>query len=1092
MPGHISRKLLGKYYSTVKSLGLYLTDILDVTPSSVDYPPYTTLLATSVVCHTASDDPPRLPHIPPDVGMDSVIQSAIVKLLSVGRKKCRNILAQGYILNVDGKEARNVVANTNVTALQAPEWELLHQQIGTDAMMHLLTRTCIFVALPNDCFCQLVGVPITVHRLDNLSLFTDGLPARPPKRTYSATSDDVAGPAKRVKLNDGTAAKRQSRSHIQERSASTVILVRNRLFYGRVMENGRTNGLPPSHILNKLKFRPPNNAQELDPNDDETDRAGMPNRTDQMKAARRLSKYVFPRQYGLESPFGFESQSTTLPDFSNRDHHITALGPCKTPKRLKEAVPLLEKVIWRHGKCQYWQLRDLACPSEARKLHKKGFTKQDILAFLADRTSSLPRSQPEYNLDASYDTDGNTIAPIGLTQAKKQATLKPHLAEIACSHKSVFRYVMLVTKVVFPTSFWGSHTNFLHVMKKVKTFISCRRYETLSLHNILQGFSTSACDWLMPPGPGLNQKRVPVTDSLKRREILEEFIFWYFDSFLMPLLKTTFYVTESSALRNHVLYFRQDDWAFMCAPLIKSLTSATYQKISNDEAEAILQNRTLGYSFVRLLPKEAGVRPITNLKRKQKITNERGHVIQTSINQTLQACFRILNYERDVRRELVGASIFNINEVYSKLKEFKKRLPKRLPKLYFVKVDVQACFDTIPQTKLIEILRALLSKDNYTVQRYAKVTSEAGKVRRAFLMRASAGAEDDLDFLQTATKLAGVLHSTIFVDEVRPKLTDKADVLHLLEQHITENIVKIGADYHRQTIGIPQGSVLSSLLCAFFYGDLEKRFSMFTDDPYSMLIRQTDDYLFVSTDKAKARGFLDTMNKGHPEYGCFISADKTVTNFDVEGILQEHYRYFPWCGLLIDTKHLTVSVEYARYSGMDLSNTLTIGRGATPGATFRYKMLQLAKNRCHIIYNDIRLNTEHVVYANIYENFLLCALKMHFYLRGWGLDTRKHARFLWETIRQMINYCYHSITNKSATTLAARHGGRANVDKSVLTWLGSQAFHAILSKRPTRYAEVIKRLKAYNATPRGQRYARRFRKLTTVRYGQFLRHFDHE
>ena len=32
------------------------------------------------------------------------------------------------------------------------------------------------------------------------------------------------------------------------------------------------------------------------------------------------------------------------------------------------------------------------------------------------------------------------------------------------------------------------------------------------------------------------------------------------------------------------------------------------------------------------------------------------------------------------------------------------------PKLYFVKLDVQACFDTIEQTKLLSILRELISK----------------------------------------------------------------------------------------------------------------------------------------------------------------------------------------------------------------------------------------------------------------------------------------------------------------------------------------------------------------------------------------------
>ncbi len=46
--------------------------------------------------------------------------------------------------------------------------------------------------------------------------------------------------------------------------------------------------------------------------------------------------------------------------------------------------------------------------------------------------------------------------------------------------------------------------------------------------------------------------------------------------------------------------------------------------------------------------------------------------------------------------------------------------------------------------------------------------------------------------------------------------------------------MQIGQDYYRQVIGIPQGSVLSSILCAFFYGDLEKKFKLFTEDPGSV------------------------------------------------------------------------------------------------------------------------------------------------------------------------------------------------------------------------------------------------------------------
>ena len=43
--------------------------------------------------------------------------------------------------------------------------------------------------------------------------------------------------------------------------------------------------------------------------------------------------------------------------------------------------------------------------------------------------------------------------------------------------------------------------------------------------------------------------------------------------------QTTFYVTESSAFRNRVLYFRHDDWSTLCAPLVEKLSTDTFQKI---------------------------------------------------------------------------------------------------------------------------------------------------------------------------------------------------------------------------------------------------------------------------------------------------------------------------------------------------------------------------------------------------------------------------------------------------------------------------------------------------------------------------------
>jgi hypothetical protein len=124
----------------------------------------------------------------------------------------------------------------------------------------------------------------------------------------------------------------------------------------------------------------------------------------------------------------------------------------------------------------------------------------------------------------------------------------------------------------------------------------------------MQQFRVSDCTWLNP-GPASKAKagtsksalppHAPPSDAIKRLQVLEEFIFWYFDGFVQPLLKvdilrsegflrlhetdnilqTTFYVTESSAFRNRVLFFRQDDWAELCKPLIAKLAGNTFERL---------------------------------------------------------------------------------------------------------------------------------------------------------------------------------------------------------------------------------------------------------------------------------------------------------------------------------------------------------------------------------------------------------------------------------------------------------------------------------------------------------------------------------
>lgn len=74
---------------------------------------------------------------------------------------------------------------------------------------------------------------------------------------------------------------------------------------------------------------------------------------------------------------------------------------------------------------------------------------------------------------------------------------------------------------------------------------------------------------------------------------------------------------------------------------------------------------------------------------------------------------------------LLGASVLSPADVYRKLVDFKTRLvsQRRLhessnPRLYFVKVDVKACFDTINQEKLLTLLKNVIDSVGHLLNQY--------------------------------------------------------------------------------------------------------------------------------------------------------------------------------------------------------------------------------------------------------------------------------------------------------------------------------------------------------------------------------------
>ncbi len=68
--------------------------------------------------------------------------------------------------------------------------------------------------------------------------------------------------------------------------------------------------------------------------------------------------------------------------------------------------------------------------------------------------------------------------------------------------------------------------------------------------------------------------------------------------------------------KHQLFYYRYEVWTEMVEQNIKPLTTSVFKKIPQEEVDEVLNNKELGYSKLKFIPKndEGNLRPIVNMK----------------------------------------------------------------------------------------------------------------------------------------------------------------------------------------------------------------------------------------------------------------------------------------------------------------------------------------------------------------------------------------------------------------------------------------------------------------------------------------------
>ncbi|CAN2389591.1 telomerase RNA reverse transcriptase activity [Pristimantis euphronides] len=661
----------------------------------------------------------------------------------------------------------------------------------------------------------------------------------------------------------------------------------------------------------------------------------------------------------------------------------------KVSKRYWQLMPIFQELIENHKRCPYMSLLEKHCP-----VTFIGKTRTDIVRS-ESREDGISNHKLMHAQCGGSDTktdfeSSNTIMHLGNASGTMSRDDPYALLKRYNTGWEVYTFVRECLHIVVPESLWGSSRNKCRFLRNVKMIIKYIKHEKISLSKLMFKMKVEDCCWLR-----LNKHYhfVPASEHLLREKIFSKFLFWLIDTYLIQLLKAFYYITEFNYQKNRLFFYRKTIWRQLQKTGIREhIANVKLHLMSSYEMENMqLQKCTPFISTLRFIPKKNGLRPIVKMCNSLRLPQSQ--IKQRKFqhfNTEVRNLFSVLNYKTDKFPNLLGSSVFGLDDIYKKWKEYVLRL-KELDlengMFYFVMTDVKGAYNTIPHSKLEEVISKVLNpavEEVYCIRRYAILWMDSrGQIRKSFKRHVTKLNDftSDMKCFVTHFQECNLVHNTVFVEQSLSLNENSNGLFALLQHMVFKHILRINDKYYMQCCGIPQGSMLSSLLCSLCYGDMENKLFCGMQEN-SLFMRLIDDFLMVTPRLEQAKQFLRTLVKGVPEYGCSISLEKTVVNFPIDDIPDNStikrlpaLSVFSWCGLLLDTQTLEVSCDYSRFSGTSIRSSLSFCHGSMPGENMRNKLLNILQLKCHSIFLDLQVNSLRTVHINVYKILLLQAYR---------------------------------------------------------------------------------------------------------------------
>jgi telomerase reverse transcriptase len=286
---------------------------------------------------------------------------------------------------------------------------------------------------------------------------------------------------------------------------------------------------------------------------------------------------------------------------------------------------------------------------------------------------------------------------------------------------------------------------------------------------------------------------------------------------------------------------------------------------------------------------------------------------------------------------------------------------------------------------------------------------------------------------------------SILVDQVNYKFIERDEIIELLKTHLLENTTKIGTKFYKRIQGIPQGGILSTLLCSILYTDLEEKHFKCRD---ALLLRFVDDFLFITPNEKEAVAFIDQMEAGYPEYGVTIKKEKTWLSFPYKDY--SHQEDLAWCGYKIASSNLNWFYDFRK--NQEISEIGSSLERFHPGEQLRKSMLYTTSQKVNALILDPVYQSKTSISLNLFQICVFIAKKM--YWSSKNLEFLNHTFFV-NLISEIKVYIWIIIKTR---TIFMGHGKEAPsfpLTKYLSNWIFLNAFWAVLTIKQTKWTTIL-------------------------------------